>query len=84
MTIGHNSGDDEKAIYDRFCQLYRERLTNDEDLADLTQEAKGAKIEDIPELKALAREHVAPPEKSAKKAAKSAKIEALRERLGLA
>jgi hypothetical protein len=74
---------DELREFERLCQLYRERQENDEALADLSAELKAKGYREIPELKAEAREAVAP-DKQAKREAKDMKRQALRERLGRA
>ncbi len=79
-----STGDNErKDIFERFCQVYRERRENDEALADLSAEAKSAKIEDVADIRAVAREHVAPLDKRSKKDEKEQRLARVREEFGV-
>lgn len=80
---GHNSGDERRKMFERACQLYRERQQNDADLAELSDEAKAFGVRDFADIRAVARAHVAPPEKQAKKDAREQRLDALRDEFGV-
>lgn len=80
--IGDNS-DHRRKFFDRFAQLYRERQQNDEDLAELSDECKAFKIEDVADIRAVARESVAPLGKRTKKDLKEQRLARVREEFGV-